>query len=249
MTDIPRTPESILSELFCVQVPPNTPKSVKQRLFTLAARDNADKVIGKPEVAALLEQVGAIAPTVNGLGHIDCLGVLWSRDHAVCKNCESQLACRAMVTNFGLNTIKISPRLLGIKITRTPRLFPTVTADDARYAPSPDAPQYMVYPSTDRDMELLEFLNSIMRPVLRFNEIMFNVKGTTHYPISVGKPGGLMEIRFCAPAPPLQSVLKERRSTGPSKWLLPDATGYDEATSLINTHIQTLLDANESSHS
>jgi len=251
MNNIPsQTPESILAEIFCVQVPPNLPTAVKQRLFTLAARDNADKVFDQPAVIALLEQVGAIVPQKTNSENLRCRGVLWSKDHPVCKRCGIQLTCHALAVSYGLDTIKISPRLLGVKLTRTPIMFPPV-ADDAKTESDSNAPQYLVYPSTDRDFELLEWLNSALRPVMWHNEIHYNINGTSHYPISVGKPDGLMEVRFCAPSAELQRLLKQKKSDAPGRnrsWMLPDEASFDKAVSMINAHIASFFESHEPSN-
>jgi hypothetical protein len=243
------TPESILAEIFCVQMPPNLPLQIKQRLFTLAARDNADKVIGHPEVIALLESVGAIVPQKSSTDNLQCFGVLWAKDHAICRRCEVNSTCHALAASYGLDTIKISPRLLGAKITRMPKMFPTVEPADTRPETAQDMPHYMVYPTSDRDLELLEWLNATLRPVIWHGEIHYNIKGTSHYPISVGKPNGLMEVRFCSPPADLQRVLyKSRKSSAPSRpvWLLPEDATFDKAVSMINAHIAKLLEHDES---
>jgi hypothetical protein len=244
------TPDAILAEIFCVQVPPTLPLHIKQRLFTLAARDNADKVIGHPEVIALLEHVGAIVPQKTGSENLRCLGVLWNKDHPICKRCGVNITCHALASSYGLDTIRISPRLLGTKISRTPKLFPAPSTDAAQAELDTSAPSYLVYPTTDRDLELLEWLNTTLRPVMWHEEIHYNIKGTGHYPISVGKPDSLMEVRFCAPSADLKRVLKQKRSeAGSPRWLLPENATFDEAVSMINTHVASLFESNEPSHS
>jgi hypothetical protein len=246
------TPEIMLAEIFCVQVPPNLPQQVRQRLFTLAARDNADKVIGHPEVIALLESIGAIVPQKSSSTSSDslqCFGVLWAKDHAVCRRCEVNSTCHALAASYGLDTIKISPRLLGAKITRMPKMFPTVEPADTRPEMANDMPHYLVYPTSDRDLELLEWLNAMLRPVMWHGEIHYNIKGTAHYPISVGKPNGLMEVRFCSPSPDMQRILcRVKKSAAPCRpvWTLPEDATFDKAVSMINAHITKLLEHHES---
>jgi len=55
-----------LCEIFNLQIPPSTPTLVKQRCFTVAARDNAEKVLAEPEISELLELVGAYPPVRAG---------------------------------------------------------------------------------------------------------------------------------------------------------------------------------------
>jgi hypothetical protein len=247
---LPPSPESVLSEIFGVQVPPTVPMSVKQRLFTLAARDNADKVIDHPEVAALLEQVGAVVPQLTTSGNLQCFGVLWSKDHPVCKQCGVHQTCRALAASYGLDSIRISPRLLGIRITRMPKIFQKADTSDAKTGVTDNPNCVFVWPSTERDEELLEWLNEYFRPVMWHQEIHYNISRTHYYPISVGKPNEMMEVRFVAPSTELQRllVLKPADAQGKSRWVLPDSISFDQATSMINSHISTILEKHESSN-
>jgi hypothetical protein len=248
MNDLPPTsPESVLSEIFGVQVPPTVPPPVKQRLFTLAARDNADKVIGHPEVAALLEQVGAVVPQITTSGNLQCFGVLWSKDHPVCRQCGVHQTCRALAASYGLDSIKISPRLLGVRITRMPKIFQKADITDAKDSVTDNPNCVYVWPSTERDEELLEWLNEYFRPVMWHGEIHYNIARTHHYPISVGKPSQMMEVRFVAPTVELQRLLvqKPADAQGKWRWVLPDTMSFDQAVSMINSHISTLLETHE----
>jgi hypothetical protein len=111
------------------------------------------------------------------------------------------------------------------------------------------APHYLVYPTTDRDLELLEWLNVSMRAVLRNGEIHYNIKGTSHYPISVGKPDGVMAVRFCAPSAELKRLLVQKKNeAGAPRWILPEESTYDEAVSMINAHVAILFESHEPSN-
>ena len=233
-----------------MQVPPTLPQSIKQRLFTLAARDNADKVVGHPEVASLLEAVGAVVPQLTTSGNLQCLGVLWSKDHPVCKQCGVHQTCRALAASYGLDSIRISPRLLGMRITRMPKIFQKVENADPKAAVTDNPNCVYVWPSTERDEELLEWLNEYFRPVMWHGEIHYNISRTAHYPVSVGKPNSMMEVRFVAPSVELQRLLVQKPSEaqGKSRWILPDDCSFDQAVSMINSHIATLLEAHEPSN-
>lgn len=238
------SPEAILSEIFNVQVPATVPGMIKRRLFTLAARDNHDKVIGHPEVVALLEQVGAAVPELTKDGKMKCFGVLWANGNAVCRVCGSWHTCQALSANYGLTSIKISPRLLGIRVNRIPMILPELKENTDK-EPSDDSKiSFMVCPTSERDNEILDWLNTYLIPVQRHGDICYKIKNSAHYPISIGKPNGLMEVRFVSPTTDLQRLLvyKPSEAQGKGKWILSEDTSFDQATDLINAHIAPLLE-------
>lgn len=233
-----------------MQVPPNTPAMIKQRLFTLAARDNADKVIDHPEVIALLEHVGAVVPKITKAGMM-CFGVLWSKNHPVCsKQCSVYATCQALAASYGLDSIKISPRLLGVKITRMPKTVSLAKTPDGKPELVDDKNCFYVWPTTERDEELLDWLNECFRPVIRGDEIHYNIYQTQHYPISVGKPNQTMEVRFVSPSAELQRLLvqKPAEAQGKRRWILPESASFEQAVSMINEHVSNIISPNEPSN-
>jgi hypothetical protein len=236
-----------LAEFFNVQVPHTISPSIRRRLFTVAARVNAEKVFDNPEIAGLLEQVGAIVPKKLG-DEIECRGVLWEKGNRICNMCGIRESCRATVVNMDLQAIKISPRLLGRNAVRTKFVInPTEEAVDGR--------ELRVVAVCERDEELLEYLNEHFRAVLKDNEIFYQIpemrsmtrnssKGSTLYQFCVGRPDKIMELRICAPSEKLKSSLKCKsiRSGGrASVWVLPDDATTDSAISLINEHVSEIV--------
>ena len=231
-----RLAELQLCEEFSVQVPSHVAPMIKRRLFTIAARDNADKILQNPELAGLLETVGAFVPIKMG-DNIRCFGVLWEKNHRICSACGLQESCSVAAKSLGLETIKLSPRLLGTKLTRTPWLLERIEP-----APEVDCRSLRVVASSERDEEIIDFLNQHLISVIRKGEIYYQIPDTTKAKdvcaFCVGKPEKIMELRFCAPSLPLQkSLVQSKNVKGLPAWVLPDGTTLDNAVSLINQHI------------
>lgn len=236
--DSTRQAELKLCSVFGLQVPAHIAQQIKRRLFTIAARDNADKVT--PEIAKLLEQVGAYVPIKIG-DTIRCFGVLWEKNHRICSTCGLQDSCMISSKNIGLDSIKISPRLLGTKLTRTPWLL------DASAGTSEESIRSLrVVAKSYRDEELIDYLNSHFVAVIRKGEIYYQLpeklesKDTCVF--CVGKPEKVMTLRFCSPTPDIQAKLTQVNKTkGLPAWVLPDELSLDDAISLINQHVATIL--------
>lgn len=229
--------EMQLCEIFNLQIPPSTSTAIKQRCFTIAARDNAEKVLAEPEIAKLLDLVGAYAPVRAGENY-KCFGILWERNHRCCVACGMQMTCMAAAKNLGLDTIKISPRLLGTKLARTPMILSTVEP-----ASEVAARVLEVKPRTESDEEILNYLNEHLRAVYRENEIYYQVPEVKNvYPFCVGTPERLMELRFCNPSPVLKKNLKQTsKGKGLPSWIVADGTPLEQVLSLINEHISNVL--------
>jgi hypothetical protein len=131
-----------------------------------------------------------------------------------------------------------------------PKIFQKADTTEARAEVTDNPNCVYVWPSTERDEELLEWLNEYFRPVMWHGEIHYNIARTHHYPISVGKPSAMMEVRFVAPSIELQRllVLKPADAQGKSRWVLPEDVSFDQSTSMINSHISTLLETHEPSN-
>jgi hypothetical protein len=235
VTDV-QVAENRLCEIFNLQVPSSIDSTIKRRLFTIAARDNNDKVTD--EVAQLLQTVGAYVPKQYGDTQ-SCFGILWESNHRICSVCCVEQTCATKAKNIGLDTIKLSPRLLGTKLTKMPIILPKVE-------PSPTgivdpATSLTVHAKSDRDEELLNFLNESLRPVLHRDEIYYRLldapNGQSVFAFCVGAPERMMSLRFVNPLPELQKRLrKEERS-----WVLPEELLVKESIVLINEHIANIV--------
>lgn len=235
-----RLAELQLCEEFGLQVPAHIAPFIKRRLFTIAARDNAEKVLKNPELVPLLEAVGAYVPVKMG-ENLRCFGVLWENNHRVCSACGLQESCMVAAQNVGLDSIKISPRLLGTKLTRTPWLL-----DKIEPSVETDVRSLRVVARSDRDEELIDYLNQHFVAVVRKGEIFYQLpekmKASDTSAFCVGKPEKIMELRFCSPSPDVQASLTQvKNPKGMPSWVLPDATPLEDAVALINKHIANLM--------
>jgi len=149
-----------------------------------------------------------------------------------------QMTCMAAAKNLGLDSIKISPRLLGTKLARTPMILSTVE-------PSAEAAARVmeVKPRTEVDEEVLNYLNEHLRAVFREDEIYYQVPEVKNiYPFCVGTPERLMELRFCNPTPALKKSLKQtNKGKGLPSWVVPDEAPLEQIFSLINEHISSVI--------
>ena len=178
---------SHLEDLFGLQVPRSLGPKVVRRLFTLAARAQFEKVT--PEVANLLQLVGAEPPELNSGGNLVCFGVLYSRVDKKCVACHAKAACQAKAENFGLGSITLSPELLSARASvRTP-IATDGTEDDAVTAVSEPASkpisepakQTPAAPSSEREEEIRAHLDG--------NYKLVGCYGVLYYKHTVSKAG------------------------------------------------------------
>ena len=226
-----RQAELALCKVFNLQVPDMVDPTVKRRLFTMAARYHAELVT--PEVAANLDAVGAYIPQKSG-NFVNCFGSLWSANERVCGVCSLAQACEGSTKSIGLDRIRPNPKLLGTKITRIP------TLTDAEAVTS-----LKVYPRSERDEELLNWMNEYLDPIMNNGELCYGIK-TNHsnhnFAFNVGRPEMLMTIRFVNPSADLQPKLTK---TGNS-YTLPDSLAFKEALAIISGHIDEVTTAHMS---
>jgi hypothetical protein len=235
-----RLAELQLCEELGLQVPAHIAPMIKRRLFTIAARDNADKILENPDLIALLETVGAYVPVKMG-DTLRCFGVLWENNHRICSTCGLQESCMISAKNIGLDTIRLSPRLLGTKLIRTPWLLENIEPPVET-----DVRSLRVVARSERDEELIDYLNQHFIAVIRKGEIYYQLpdkmKASDTCAFCVGKPEKVMELRFCSPSPEVQTKLTQvKNSKGMPSWVLSDIMPLEEAVALINQHIATIL--------
>lgn len=233
-----RAAELQLCQIFNMQVPAHVDAAIKRRAFTIAARVNFDKIT--KDVEALLEAVGAISPKKYG-ENIGCFGVLWEKGQRQCELCSIEDACQERASNVGLDSddVRLSRKLLGTTMTRTPLILPKVEPAPEGSTQT-DASSLVVLTSIDRDQELLDFLNESMVPVIYDGEIFYKLpdKGQKRI-FCVGQPERIMKLRFCNPSDKLKAELVSF-GHGPM-WTIPDDMSLSDATTLMNEHIANQL--------
>ena len=210
-----------LCELFDMEIPDYIDKMVLRRAFTIAARDQDDKVLGKPDVIEMLQIVGAKVP-VKHAETICCFGVLYKSDNKACCACHRRKACAVEASNYGLGEITLSPQLLGSKLTRIPVIMSHDQSVDSRRLPDF---------ANDRDEEVFHYLCE--------NFEKFSHKGETSFR---HKDSGMdqaifvfdaqSKFRFCRPSEKLQSELTKNKNS----WYLPDDSTVDDSVELIQQH-------------
>lgn len=233
-----RAAELQLCQIFNMQVPAHVDPTIKRRAFTIAARTNLERV--NKDVEALLETVGAYPPKKYG-ENVGCFGVLWEAGQRQCGICSIEESCRERAANIGLDKddVRLSRKLLGASMTRTPLILPKIepVPEDASQI---DASSLVVYCSVDRDQEILDFLNESMVPVIYEGEIFYKLPAKGQKRIfCVGQPERIMKLRFCNPSDKLKSELVAF-GHGPM-WGVPDDMSLEDVTTLINEHIANQL--------
>ncbi|MGV0949159.1 MAG: hypothetical protein ACOYB3_00705 [Azonexus sp.] len=233
-----RFAELQLCEIFNIQVPAHVDPIIKRRAFTIAARDNYDKV--NSDVASLLEQVGAYVPKKHG-DTMACFGVLWESNHRSCTLCALEESCKTAAAQVGLDQpdFKLDKRLLGTKATKTPMILPKIEPPQDGEKPVRVA-SLTVLTTTDRDEEVMSFLNETMEPTLHEGEIFYRLPDKARRRIfCVGQPERLMQLRFCNPSDKLRSELIGL-GKGPA-WTVPDDMELSDVKTLMNEHIADQL--------
>ena len=114
-----------LEEFFMVQIPRSMERVIVKRLFTIAARDQFQRWQDKPEVRDDLVTIGAQLPQSRA-GLVVCYGVLYEKQHKVCRACSLYESCGKEAANIGLGEITIHPRLLNNRQIRVPIISASV---------------------------------------------------------------------------------------------------------------------------
>lgn len=229
-----RLAELALCEIFNIQVPSHVDPIIKRRAFTIAARDNFDKV--DSEVSILLERVGAYVPKKHG-DTMACFGVLWEANHRSCTLCALEESCKTNASNVGMDQpgFHLDKRLLGTKATKTPMILPKIEPAQDGEKPVRIA-ALTVLSASDRDEEVMSFLNETMVPTLHEGEIFYRLPDKAGKRIfCVGQPERLMKLRFCNPSDKLKNELISF-GKGPM-WTVPDDMELSDVKTLMNEHI------------
>lgn len=214
-----------LEDFFNLQIPRTIDEMVIRRLLTLAARDQFDKVRENPQIAALLESVGAKVPKASG-GNLSCYGVLYQKKHRICSSCSLRNACATESSNFGLGKVVISPRLLGAKQTRTPAILPHDPS--AEEVPAPGS----------EEMEITQYLEENFKKTSHKGQTFYVHKeklpgNQSRNLFQVENDGANFRLRFCSPSRNLQPRLKLSQKC----WYAPlDRLSVSDVIGMIDQH-------------
>ncbi len=227
-------------------MPRSLPALVVRRLFTIAARSQYERVT--PEVATLLESVGAVAPTVNQQGNLTCFGVLYAKNHRICSACRLRVACATKASNHGLDAVALSPKLFHARA-----LVRTAEACDATTLGLPTTLQApRPRPASEREDEIRAYLEQHFKRVECFEEEYYVHKvkrrdNKVKHIVWVGAKPNLTNpdvnpaflVRFCTTAdrPALQ---KQLIRVGPG-YYAPESLPVAELIELIDAHADYLF--------
>jgi hypothetical protein len=220
-----------LKAVFMVQVPPNLDEMAVRRLFTIAARDQFEKV--NSQVSEMLEAIGAKVPRIQQDSMLSCYGVLYQPNVRQCVSCGLKRACYVEASNLGLNTIALSPKLLGARQIRTPVVLPTIEGEEL------DGGSY-------EEAEVVSHLREYYVQFKRGQEYFFghNAETTAGRPVllfCVGTQFTPLQLRFCNPSETLKRSLVMRAKC----WYAPNSISTADLILLIEQHAKEALEPKE----
>jgi hypothetical protein len=218
-----------LERVFNVQVPPNMDDIIVRRLFTIAARDQFDKIKDDAQTIAMLDEIGAKVPRVQG-DVLNCFGVLYQKNHRICNACDLRNACAVEASNVGLGKIAPSPRLLGAKQTRVPAILPGgVDTEDVAIR-------------TAEEEEIMHYLEENFAKTTNKNQVFYIHKekfgNATKHLFHVSTNDNDLKIRFCKPSETLKKKLRYESKC----WFIPPGLPVAEIISLIDAHAKETYD-------
>lgn len=206
-----------LKQVFGLQIPPELKEMHIRRLLTMAAREQHQKV--NPQVAELLESVGAKVPKVMANKNLQCFGVLWQDGHRVCKACGLKESCHAEAANLGLDEIFLSQEVLGSRQMRIASFLPKqeIAPDAANLLDNPEIAEH-----------LTQWLTCYPRDGKIFYGLVENGQQTMLFAVESG------QLRFCGPSTYLQESLKKSGNG----WFAPQGMETQEVLDLMDQHIK-----------
>jgi hypothetical protein len=213
-----------LEQIFNLQIPKSIDEIVVRRLLTICARDQYDKIEADPTIKTLLIEVGAKVPEIQG-DVLNCRGVAYERNNRICNSCGYRVACAAECANYGLGKIKISPRLLGAKLTRVPAILPN--DPDAEEAPAP----------SDEEAEIVSYLDENFRRMAYKGESYYTHKDNSTENqkkklFRVDNNGADFRIQFCAPSEALKKKLRFEQKS----YFTQPSLSVGEVITMIDQH-------------
>lgn len=222
-----------LKTIFGLQIPASADDMLIRRLLTIAARDQYEKVANNPQVAQMLEEIGAKVPVMHG-GTMACFGVLYDKRERRCGVCDYRASCATEASNFGLDKIRINRTLLGANQMRIPIFLPsTGTASSV---------------TVFDEAEIVAYLEETFSRTVRNGDIYYTYrfadwKETTSRSkrpllFCVGPKVKPLKLRFCNPSPELQKKLLNQENN----WYLPEQVTAPQALALIDEHASQRYD-------
>ena len=213
-----------LNEVFGLQIPPETDDMLVRRILTIAARDQFQKVKENPQVAEMLEEIGAKVPRLQGNNQLGCYGVLYQRNSRICLKCDLRKSCSVEAANVGLGNIVLSPRLLGSRQTRTPVVLPRME-DEPLPVMTPEELDWMGYmDETFAKMKKRDGCYFTFNPEEdRERRPLFFISSTPPY-----------RLRFINPS----EALKDRLEFYRRSWYPPERSSNADICALVDRHAE-----------
>jgi hypothetical protein len=211
-----------LEQIFNLQIPKSIDEIVVRRLLTICARDQYDKIVADPSIKGLLQEVGAKVPEMQG-DVLNCKGVAYEKNNRICNSCGYRVACANECANYGLGKVKISPKLMGSKLTRVPAILPN--DPDAEETPAP----------SNEEAEIVAYLDENFRKMSAKGQPYYGHKeniGQTKRLFRVDNNGADFRIQFCAPS----EELKKRLRFEQKSYYTPPSLSVGEVIVLIDLH-------------
>lgn len=252
-----------LCDVFSVDVPdtmrsPSAPEVFRlatRRLFTLAARAHPELVT--PDVASLMNVVGARVPEQLQQDTLSCYGVLYEEHNAFCGACSLCAPCAHEASQVGLDgKLVVSQKLLGAAGSRRiPILLPRnataakveaePTAANVDVVADPDSSTEVgIYAVSERDEEIFRYLNSHFRRArhgllayfkareTKGNKYLFMLRPLKD-PSEPSEDSTSIKLRFTKPGP---EVARELSSAGHRGFALKPEMSAADAIRLIDMH-------------
>jgi hypothetical protein len=185
-------------------------------MLTIAARIQHAKV--NAQVAELLHICGALVPKMQG-GVMACFGVLFQDNRRECNSCDYRVNCRTVAANYGLDKMKIDPKLLGAKGVRVPVLAVGACAS-----------------GSDAELEAIQYVKDHLNQTRHRGQIFFHPSGNKKLLFGL-RTGPTNRLVFCNPKPSLQ----KRLMCVNRRWEVPPGLSANELIRLINVHLKNSL--------
>lgn len=240
-----------LETIFDVQVPRTLEPIVVRRLFTLAARAQFEKVT--PDVAKLLETIGAEPPQDNGHGNLTCFGVIFSATDKRCAGCAARKACKAKAENYGLGDVSLAPSLLPARASVRIPVMEETPGSPTPADSQPEAPlsKSVKAPSSEREEAVMSHLEANYKRVECFGQVYYKhatdrADGKVKHIVWVGRKAKLKDTagidpNFCIrPVKPREKTLGKLVKAGGS-YYIPDTWSVDETIKFIDSHASYLF--------
>ena len=212
-----------LAKIFNLQMPP-VEDIIIRRMLTIAARKNVDKV--DPQVAQMLEEVGAYAPNTldKNSNQLSCYGILYSRNDLRCASCGLRKSCRVKADNLGLLEITLSPELLGAQGVRIPHI-------EAKNKP---------VDKSVRDMEIMACLDENFQRIEQNGKLFWSHAHRKLFQAQNDQHGLIVRFISKTPGP----ALRQRLSREGKIWYAPSSLSAQETIGIIDQYSRESVTVN-----